>query len=154
MARKRTMTAAIAVIATISILLAMLLGCESTTVEERFEDCRSNAAVATTAGAAILKLKAIYVLEDTGDIVVEDSYISAAFVDNIPQITFVALVTEEGKETELRKYSVQTDYNGPIVSCFNSNSEKISMYGEMLYVEEYFENAGYSLQGEEIVVTE
>lgn len=133
------------------ILLTMFAGCSTKTSFERFEDLRSNEAVATVASAGILKMKLIHVLHEDG-VVVEDSYISACFIDNIPYITFVALVTEEGGSVELKKYSIQTEYNGPIVSCFNANSEKISVYGEMLHIDEYFENADYSIHGEKIVV--
>ena len=88
------------------------------------------------------------------DIEVLDSYVSSDFMDGIPYITFVALVTGEDGEKEVKSYSVETEYDGPIASAFGYNSDEISVYGDMLYIDSYFEYADYDLQGEEIVVTE
>lgn len=150
---RRTLMAVIAVIATFAILLAMLTGCGSKTPEERFEEWRSNSSVVTTESADILQEKVISLLNEN-DIIVIDSYISASFLDGIPYITFAALVNSKDGVKEVKSYSVETEYDGPIASAFGWNSDSISVYGEMLYIDSYFENATYSLQGEEIVVME
>lgn len=75
-------------------------------------------------------------------------------MDGIPYITFVALVTGEDGTKEVKSYSIETEYDGPIASAFGYNSDKISVYGPVLYIDYYFEYADYELQGEKIVVTE
>lgn len=150
---RRTLTTVIVVIAIIAILSAMLTGC-SNTPEERFEEWRSNSSVVTTEGAKILQEKVISLLKKN-DVIVTDSYVSTDFMDGIPYITFVALVTgEDGTTKEVKSYSIETEYDGPIASAFGYNSDEISVYGDMLYIDSYFEYADYDLQGEEIVVTE
>ena len=150
---KKTLTAVIAVIAIIATLAAMLAGCGSKTPEERFEDWRSNSSVVTTDGARILQEKAISLLKEN-DITVLDSYVSADFMDGLPYITFVALITSDDGVRELKSYSIETEYDGPIASAFGYNSDKISVYGEMLYIDYYFEYSDYDFQGDKIIVTE
>ena len=147
----RRVLTAVAVIMTACILLTMFAGCNQTP-EERFEEWRSNSDVALTSGADVLQENAISLLKEN-DITVLDSYVSSDFMDGIPYITFVALVAgENGKE--LKSYSVETEYDGPIASAFGYNSDKISVYGNMLYIDYYFEYADYELEGDEIIVTE
>ena len=148
----RRALAAVAVIMTACILLTMFAGCDKTP-EERFEEWRSNSDIALTSGADILKEKSISLLKEN-DITVLDSYVSSDFMDGIPYITFVALVAGENGEKQVKSYSVETEYDGPIASAFGYNSNEISVYGDMLYIDSYFEYADYDLQGEEIVVTE
>ena len=151
MARK-TLTAVIAVIAILSILSAMLAGCGTKTPEERFEEGRSDSSVVTTDGAKILQEKVTELLKEK-NVTVDDSYVSSRFLDGIPYIAFTALVTgEDGKE--VKSYSIETEYDGPIASAFAYSSNYISVYGDMLYIREYFEYANYDLQGEDIIVTE
>ena len=143
---------AVAVITIACVLLKMFAGCNKTP-EERFEEWRSNSSVVTTEGAKILQEKVISLLKKN-DVIVTDSYVSTDFMDGIPYITFVALVTGEDGTKEVKSYSIETEYDGPIASAFGYNSDKISVYGPVLYIDYYFEYADYELQGEKIVVTE
>lgn len=149
---KKTLTAVIAVIAIVAVLSAMLTGCKKTP-EKCFEEWRENSTVALTGGADILQEKTISLLKEN-DIEVHESYVSSDFMDGIPFITFVALVAGENGEKELKSYSVETEHDGPIASAFGYGADSISVYGDMLYIDYYFQNATYSLEGEEIVVKE
>lgn len=141
----------ISLLLALMILLTMFAGCSSTP-KERFEDLRARSFVVTTDGAKFLQEKAISLLKEQ-DIEVLNSYVSSDFMDGLPYITFVALVAGENGAT-LKEYAIVTEYDGPIAAAFQKNEEKISPYGDKLYIDSYFEYAAYNLQGDEIIVTE
>lgn len=142
---KKNLLAIVAGIVTLLLLTSMLSGCGKTPAE-MFEEGKTSI---NTNGAEILKVNASFLLKENG-ISIDDSYFRVGFIDGIPYITFTILTNGR---SELRSYSVETEYDGPIASAWSYNSDVINVYGEMLNIDDYFRSATYSLQDDKIVVS-